>query len=102
MVSVEYANFADVFSPVLASGLPKHTRINDCAIELVDTNEFIRPSKSLADALILFDRTSDGFLRLCIDYKSLNNLTIAMSALRARTVRIAMTILTLLNKLGKV
>ena len=43
--SVEYANFADVFSPDLVSKLPEHTGINDRAIELVNANRFIRPSK---------------------------------------------------------
>ena len=37
---------------------------------------FIRPSKSPADAPILFVRQKDGSLRLCIDYRGLNNLTI--------------------------
>ena len=32
----EYADFADVFSPKLAVELPKHTRSNNHAIELVD------------------------------------------------------------------
>ncbi len=35
-VPSKYADFADVFSPKLAIELPKHTRINDHAIELVD------------------------------------------------------------------
>ena len=35
-VSAKYSDFADVFSPDLASELPKHTAINDNAIELVD------------------------------------------------------------------
>ena len=46
-VPAEYADFADVFSPDLASELSKHTGINDHAIELVNANRFIRPSKSL-------------------------------------------------------
>ena len=37
---------------------------------------FIKPSKSFANTSILFDRKSDGFLRLCINYQGLNNLTI--------------------------
>ncbi len=37
---------------------------------------FIRPSKSPARALIFFDKKLDGSLRLCIDYRVLNNLTI--------------------------
>ena len=83
-VSAEYSDFADVFSPDLASELPEHTGINDHAIELVEgqqppygpiyslgpveletlkayietnlANGFIRPSKSSAGALILFNR----------------------------------------------
>ena len=39
-------------------------------------NRFIRPSKSLAGALILFDKKPDGSLRLYVDYQGLNNLTI--------------------------
>ena len=35
-VPAEYSDFADVFSPDLASKLPEHTGINDHAIELVD------------------------------------------------------------------
>ena len=89
-VSTKYLDFADVFSPDLASELPEHTRINDYIIELVDgqhlpygpiyslgpveletlkayiktnlANGFIRPSKSPAGALILFDWKSDGSL----------------------------------------
>ena len=100
----EYADFADVFSPDLAAELPEHTGINDHAIELVDgqqppygpiyslepveletlkayietnlANGFIRAFMSSAGAPILFHRKSDGFLRLCVNYRSLNNLTI--------------------------
>ena len=103
-VPAKYSDFANVFSPDLASKLPKHTRINGYAIELVDgqqppygpiyslgpmeletvkayiesnlANGFIRPSKSPAGAPILFDRKSDSFLRLCVNYQGLNNLTI--------------------------
>ena len=107
-VFVDYANFADVFSLDLAFGLPKHTRINDLTIKLVDVNEFIKPSKSLTGAPIFFDRESDGSLWLYVDYRSLNNLTIAMSVsiagtiTIARTVTITITSLILLDKLGKV
>ena len=45
-------------------------------IETNLTNGFIRPSKSPAGAPILFDRKSDSFLRLCVDYQDLINLTI--------------------------
>ena len=101
-IPVKYAEFANVFSSDLASGLPEHTKINDCAIELVNANEFIRPSKSSIGASIFFDRESDGSLRLCIIYRSLNNPTIAMLASKARMVKIAITSLMLLDKLEKV
>ena len=45
-------------------------------IETNLANGFIRPSKSPAGAPILFDRKSNGSLRLCVDYRGLNNLTI--------------------------
>ncbi len=100
----KYADFADVFSPKLAAKLPEHIGINNHAIKFVDdwqppygpiyslgpveletlkayiennlASGFIRPSKSSAGALILFDKKLDGSLRLCADYQGLNNLTI--------------------------
>ena len=39
-------------------------------------NGFTKPSKSPAGALILFNRKLDGSLRLCVNYRGLNNLTI--------------------------
>ncbi len=103
-VSSEYADFADVFLPKLASELPEHMGIYDHAIKLVDdrqplygpiyslgpveletlkayiennlANSFIRPSKSPARASILFDKKPDGSQRLSVDYQGLNNLTI--------------------------
>ena len=104
-VPAKYSDFADVFSTNLASEVSEHTGINNHAIELVDgcqqppygpiyslgpmeletwkayiktnlANGFIRPSKLPDRAPILFDRKSDGSLRLCVDYWGLNNLTI--------------------------
>ena len=103
-VPSKYADLTDVFSPKLAAKFPKYIGINDHAIELVDdwqlpygpiynlepvelktlkayiknnlASGFIRPSKSLAGAPILFDKKPDGSLRLCVDYQGLNNLTI--------------------------
>ncbi len=91
-----YADFADVFLPKLAAELPEYTGINDHTIELIDDRQtpyspiyslgpvelktlkayiennlasgFIRPFKSPARAPILFDKKSDGSLRLCMDY----------------------------------
>ena len=39
-------------------------------------NGFIRPSKSPAGASILFNKKSNGSLRLYVDYRGLNNLII--------------------------
>ena len=88
-VSTKYSDFADVFSPALASKFPKHIGINDHAIKLINgqqplygpiyslgpveletlkayietnlANGFIRPSKSSAGTFILFDRKSNIF-----------------------------------------
>ncbi len=87
----EYANFADVFSPKLATELPEYIRINDHAIELINNrqppygpiynlgpiklktlkayiennlaNGFIKPFKSLVEALIRFNKKPNGSLR---------------------------------------
>ena len=100
----KYINFADVLSPGLAFKLLKHIKINDYAIELVNSqqlpygpiyslelveletlkayieinlaNGFIRPSKSPVDVPILFDRKLDRFLWLYVNYRDLHNLTI--------------------------
>ena len=45
-------------------------------IETNLANGFIRPSQSLVSAPILFDQKVDGSLRLCVDYRGLNNFTI--------------------------
>ena len=100
----EYIDYADVFSPDLAMQLPENTGINEHAIELIEGKQppygpiyslgpveletlkayiethlktgFIWPSKSPAGAPIFFDKKPDGSLRLCVDYRGLNNLTI--------------------------
>ena len=103
-VPAEYSEFADIFSPDLASKLPKHTGINNHAIKLISgqqppyrpiyrlklvklqtfqayietnpANGFIRSSKSPVDTPILFDRKSEGSFWLCVNYQGLNKLTI--------------------------
>ena len=103
-VPAKYSDFADVFSPDLATELPEHTKINTHAIDLEEgkqplygpiyslgpveletlktyietnlANGFIRPSKSPAGAPILFDKKPNGSLRLCVNYRGLNNITI--------------------------
>ena len=84
--------------------LPENTSINEHAIKLIEGMQppygpiyslgpveletlkayiktylktgFIRPSKSPVDAPILFDKKTNESLRLCVDYRGLNNLTI--------------------------
>ena len=103
-VPSKYTDFTDVCLPKLAVELSKYTRINNHTIELVDdrqplygliysqesieletlkayiknnlTNSFMRPSKSLAEVPIFFNKNPNSSLRLCIDYESFNNLTI--------------------------
>ena len=103
-VLAKYSDFMDEFFLDLESKLPKHIKINNYAIELVNgqqpsyepihslglmeletlkayietnlANRFIRPSKSPADAPILFDRKLNGSFQLHINYKRLNNFTI--------------------------
>ena len=100
----KYADYADVFSFDMAMELPENTGINKHAIELqngmqppygqiyslglveletlktyIETHlktGFIQPSKSPTGAPILFDRKPDGSFWLCVNYRSLNNLTI--------------------------
>ena len=103
-VSTAYSDFADVFSPDLATELPKHTEINTHAIDLEEgkqppygpiytlgpveletlktyietnlANGFIHPSNSPTGAPILFDKKPNGSLRLYVNYQGLNNITI--------------------------
>ena len=103
-VFAKYADFVDVFSLDLISKLPKHTKINNYAVELVNNqqpsykpiyklesielkilktyietnlaNRFIKLSKSPANALIFFNQNFNGSFRLCVDYRGLNNLII--------------------------
>ncbi len=98
-----YKDLGDVFSNKNASHLPIHED-HDHAIDLIDgkqppygpiyslsenelpilrkyidknlVNRFIRPSKSSADAPILFVPKPNRGFRLCLDYQGLNNLTI--------------------------
>ena len=119
----KYVDFADIFFPNLASKHPKHTRINDHAIELVDgqqalygpiysfglieiktlkayietnlVNGFIRQFKSPIGVPIFFDWKSDSLLWLYLNYRSLNNPTI-------KNWYLLPLVRELLNRLGKV
>ena len=103
-VPAEYSDYSNVFLTENAAELLENTGMKNHAIELekgkqspfgpiyslgpveLETlktyiktnlaNDFIRPSKSPAGALILFDKKLDGSLRLCVDYKGLNNILI--------------------------
>ena len=99
----EYADYEKVFSPEEANKLPEHTEddhkiileegrsppygpiyslgvaeleILRAYIETNLNNGFIRPSTSPSGAPILFVRKPSGELRLCVDYRGLNNITI--------------------------
>ena len=95
-ISTKYSDFANIFSPEVTSKLLKYTGINDYAIKLDDNwqppygpiyslgpeeletvktsiktnlaNGFIRPSKSLIWAPILFNKKSNRNLQLYVDY----------------------------------
>lgn len=99
----QYKEFQDVFEKKNADTLPQH-RPYDCSIDLqegtqppfgpiynlsqnelaelrkyIDENlakNFIRHSKSPAGAPILFVKKKDGSLRMCVDYRGLNKITI--------------------------
>jgi len=98
-----YSDYSDLFSKEAANILPKHQPWDHVipieegkqppwgpiyglnAIELealrvyIEENVakgFIRPSSSPAGAPILFVKKKDGSLRLCVDYRGLNNMTI--------------------------
>ena len=100
-VPADYSNYSNVFLAEHKKELPENTGMNEHAIKLekgkqppfrpiyslrlveletlktyIETNlanGFIRPSKSTAEAPILFDRKPDGSLRFCVDYRGLNN-----------------------------
>ena len=103
-VPVEYFDYSNIFSVENIAKLLENIRINEHIIELEEgkqppfnliyslglveleilkiyietnlANGFIWPSKSLAEALILFDRKSDRSLCFYINYWGLNNITI--------------------------
>ena len=103
-IPTNYSDFSDVFSKEKALVLLEITNLNQHAIKLQEgqqspygpiyslgpvelktlktyiktnlANGLIRPLKSPAGAPILFVRKPSGSLRLCINYQSLNNLTI--------------------------
>ena len=99
----EYSEFADLFDKKSAEQLPEHQPW-DHTIPLVDGKQppfgpiyplsefelrslreyldenirkgFIRPSSSPAGAPILFAKNKNGSLRLCVDYRGLNAITV--------------------------
>ena len=101
---VKYSDYSNVFLAENAAELPENTGIIEHAIELEEgkqlplspiyslrpveletlktyiktnlANGFIQPSKSPARAFILFDRKPDRNLRLYVDYRGHNNITI--------------------------
>ena len=103
-IVAEYSDFFNNFSSDSAAELPEHTRINDHLINLLDNKQplygpiyslgpvelemlktyieanlasgFIRPFKSPSGAQILFVQKKNSSLRIYVDYRILNNLTI--------------------------
>ena len=103
-VPVEYSDYSNVFSTENIVKILENTEINEHVIKLEKgkqlpfgliyslgpvkleilkiyiktnlANDFIQFFKSPAGALILFDRKPDRSLCLCVDYRSLNNITI--------------------------
>ena len=103
-IPAEYSDFSNVFSSDSVAELPEYTGINDHPIYLLDNKQppysliyslgpveleilktyieanlassFIRSSKSLAGAPILFVQKNDGRLRLYVDHRDINNQTI--------------------------
>ena len=100
----KYSDFTNVFLEKKALVLLEYTKFNGHAIDLEEGKQplyrpiyslgpveletlkiyikthlktgFIQPFKSPTSTPIMFDKKPDGSLRLCIDYWSLNNLTI--------------------------
>ncbi|SYW75163.1 uncharacterized protein UHO2_03557 [Ustilago hordei] len=98
-----YQHLRDVFDEVEADKLPHHTE-HDLHLELIEGGKppqgplylkgpkemselrryldenlekgFIRPSKSPAQSPVLFVPKKDGGLRLCVDYRGLNEITV--------------------------
>ena len=103
-IQPKYSNYNNDFSAENVTELSKHTKMNNHTIKLEEdkqspfgpiyslepveletlkiyiktklANGFIRPSISLARALILFDRKLDRSLCFCMDKRGLNNITI--------------------------
>ena len=104
VVLVEHSNYNNAFSAENITELPEYTGMNDHTIKLVEgkqlpfgpiyslrpvaletlktyiktnlANNFIRSSKFSVEAPILFDRKPNKNLRLYVDYRDLNNMTI--------------------------
>nr|GFC51396.1 hypothetical protein [Tanacetum cinerariifolium] len=69
------SQFPDVFPDELPGIPPVRKELKDQLQELLERG-FIRPSVSPWGAPVLFVKKKDGSMRLCIDYRELNKITI--------------------------
>jgi hypothetical protein len=121
-ILAQYKEFQDIFEKKNANILPEH-RPYDCTIDLQDgaqpsfgpiynlsqnelsalknyieenlAKNFIRNSKSPASAPMLFVKKKDESLRMCVDYRGLNKITV-------KNCYSLPLIFALLNQLGQV
>ncbi|KAE8216955.1 hypothetical protein CF319_g8841, partial [Tilletia indica] len=63
------------FGPIYSLTNGEHTALRSYIDEMLDKG-FIRPSSYPAGSPVLFVPKSDGSLRLCVDYRALNNITV--------------------------
>jgi len=66
-----------VAPPAKAPYRMSHEELKELKVQLEEllTKGYIKPSKSPYEALVLFVHKKDGTLRMCVDYRALNKVT---------------------------